>query len=89
MWIYLVFLLLGVILGLLLKNVNIGKVSKIIMNSSIIVLLFFMGVGIGKDPHLSDKILSFGLYAFIIAFFAVIMSTFIVYLLVRFFRRNG
>jgi len=89
MWIYLVFLLLGGFLGLLLKNVNIGKVSKILMNLSILVLLFFMGVGIGKDPLLSHKILNFGLYAFIIAFFAVVMSTFIVYLLVRFFRRKS
>jgi len=48
-----------------------------------------MGVGIGKDPLLSHKILNFGLYAFIIAFFAVVMSTFIVYLLVRFFRRKS
>jgi uncharacterized membrane protein YbjE (DUF340 family) len=80
---YLICLILGLISGYYIKNDFIFKLKKIMMPTSVLILLFFMGVGIGKDDHLSEKILSFGINAFVISVFSIIFSILFVYLFVR------
>ncbi|MCA1928143.1 MAG: LysO family transporter [Calditerrivibrio sp.] len=85
MWIYLIFLLFGATLGFFLQNRQIGSFSKYFMNFSIIVLLFFMGIGIGKDQDLHSKIVNFGVISFTITIMSVLMSIVMVYIIIKIF----
>lgn len=84
---YLVFLIGGATIGLLLANRYFDKTKKYLLPSSILFLLFFMGVGIGKDPHLSSKIADFGINAVVISISSIFFSIVFVYLFVRVLRR--
>lgn len=88
MWIYLLFLLSGVMFGFFLRNRQIGGATKYFMNSSIIILLFFMGIGIGKDKDLHNKIVNFGVASFTIAIMSVLMSIFMVYIIIKLFGKK-
>lgn len=55
------------------------------MNFSIIVLLFFMGIGIGKDQDLHSKIVNFGVISFTITIMSVLMSIVMVYIIIKIF----
>ncbi|TYB33816.1 MAG: lysine exporter LysO family protein [Flexistipes sinusarabici] len=76
MLIFLFFLITGIAFGYFLSGKYINKTQKFFLNISILLLLFFMGVSIGKDPELFDKIAGFGFQAFVIAsstiFFSII-----------------
>lgn len=85
---YLIFLAVGVFFGIFFSSANgIIKVKNIFMFLSVLCLLFFMGVGIGKDPNLKLKIANFGLSAFVIASFSILFSVIVVFIMVRIFRR--
>lgn len=85
---YLIFLLIGGFLGFLTRNIDIKGVNRYIMLVSILLLLFFMGVGIGKDPQLKTKIINFGITSFTISFFTVAGSIASVYLIVKLFGKK-
>lgn len=85
---YLIFLLIGGFLGFLTRNIDIKGVNRYVMLVSILLLLFFMGVGIGKDPQLKTKIINFGVTAFTISFFTVAGSIASVYLIVKLFGKK-
>ncbi|HCW93282.1 MAG TPA: hypothetical protein DHM44_06345 [Flexistipes sinusarabici] len=76
MLIFLLFLMTGIALGYFLNGKHVDKTQKIFLNISILLLLFFMGASIGKDPELFDKIAGFGFQALVIAsstiFFSII-----------------
>ncbi len=84
---YLFFLILGFLVGYFINKKFLGEIKKAIMPLSILVLLFFMGVGIGKDPDLSHKIANFGINAFIIALSSIVFSIVFVFLFVRVLRK--
>ncbi|MGC8925208.1 MAG: LysO family transporter [Calditerrivibrio sp.] len=85
---YLFFLLIGSALGFVTKQIDIKGANKWILNFSVIILLFFMGIGIGKDPDLKIKILNFGFIAFIISSLAVLFSITFVYAIVKLFGKQ-
>ncbi|MEF3254784.1 MAG: lysine exporter LysO family protein [Deferribacterales bacterium] len=88
MWIYLFFLIIGGLLGYFLREKPVDKISKILLNISVLILLFFMGVGIGKDPDLNNKIINFGIKSITITFFTVSMSILSVFFIVKIFGRK-
>lgn len=80
---YLVFLIAGAFIGIFFDNNYLVKVKKYLLPTSILFLLFFMGVGIGKDPMLSSKITTFGINAVIISVSSIFFSCVFVFLFVR------
>jgi len=84
MLIFLFFLLTGIVFGYFLKGKYINKTQKIFLNISILLLLFFMGASIGKDPELFDKIAGFGFQAFVIASSTIVFSIIAVFIVVNF-----
>lgn len=85
---YLFFLLLGGSVGFFTRKKDIKGINRYLMSTSILLLLFFMGVGIGKDPDLKTKIVNFGVVAFTISILAILGSIATVYLIVRFFGKK-
>lgn len=88
MLIFLFFLLIGIVFGYFLNGKYINKTQKIFLNISILLLLFFMGASIGKDPLLFQKIAGFGFQAFVIAGSTVFFSIIVVLLIVNFTGRK-
>lgn len=84
---YLVFLIIGVVIGYRFDRSIFEKIKKGLLPFSILFLLFFMGVGIGKDPDLSSKIADFGINAVVISFFSILFSVIFVFLFVRVLKR--
>lgn len=80
---YLLFLLGGAALAFALRGEGVRRAQRVVMPGSILVLLFFMGVGIGKDPELGQKIASFGVNALCISGLSVAGSVLFVYALLR------
>jgi hypothetical protein len=84
MWGYLLFLLAGITLGVLLRDEpRGGAVSARLLPASVLLLLFFMGVGIGKDPLIGEKIGRFGVEALTVALLTVGGSIAAVWALLR------
>ena len=84
MLIFLLFLMTGIALGYFLNGKNIDKSQKIFLNISILLLLFFMGASIGKDPELFDKIAGFGFQALVIASSTIFFSIIAVLIIIKF-----
>jgi len=84
---YLIFLILGGLAGYFFANDTFTKIKNVLMPVSVIVLLFFMGVSIGKDSNLSVKIVNFGINAFIIALFSIVFSVFFVFIFVKILKK--
>ncbi|MGA1846934.1 LysO family transporter [Deferribacter abyssi] len=85
---YLFFLIIGIITGYMVKERNIIKIQKYLLPFSVLVLLFFMGVGIGKDPNLKQKIVMFGYSSLIISLLAVFFSIVVVGIMMRVLRKK-
>lgn len=86
---YIIFLCVGIIIGIFFPELNSVKTIKgALMSMSVLCLLFFMGVGIGKDPELNLKIANFGLNALVISLFSILFSIIVVYVILRVFRRQ-
>lgn len=86
---YLSFLLGGAALGCFRGRGSFRRFQRHALPASVLVLLFFMGVGIGKDPDLGSKILGFGWKALAISSFSVFFSVLCVGLLTRALRRSS
>jgi len=86
---YIIFLCVGILFGIFIPEINRSKkVKNALMSISVLCLLFFMGVGIGKDPNLKSKIANFGFNAFIISSFSILFSIIVVFIMVRAFRSH-
>jgi len=84
---YLIFLVIGVLFGYFIGSKREPKYSKHVLNTTVLILLFFMGVSIGKDPKLMDKISMFGYTSLIISLFTVAFSVIVVAVLMRVFKK--
>ncbi|KAA0259330.1 DUF340 domain-containing protein [Deferribacter autotrophicus] len=85
---YLVFLIIGIITGYIVKKEDVVKFQKYLLSFSVLVLLFFMGVGIGKDPGLKQKIVMFGYSSLIISLLTVFFSILVVGIMMKVFRKK-
>lgn len=50
--------------------------------------MFFMGVNLGKDPHILEKLADFGLTSFLISVFVIVFSVVFVLIFVRLFGKK-
>lgn len=80
---YLVLLCLGVVVGSFYRTFHHNRLKSAGMSFTVLILLFFMGVGIGKDPELGSKILTFGAYGLVISFMSVVFSVVAVFLIMK------
>lgn len=67
MFTYLACLGAGAALGLAVRGPGVRRAQRALLPAAVLLLLFFMGVGIGKDPDLVHKIGSFGASALWVA----------------------
>lgn len=85
---YIFFLIMGVLLGFFSPDKKwIKKTRLALLPFSILCLLFFMGIEIGKDPHLKYKILNFGFFASVIAISSIIFSVLAVFIIIKIYKR--
>jgi len=80
---YLLFLVIGICAGYIFNGKYTDKLQKISLNVSILLLLFFMGVSLGKDPLLTTKLSSFGIQALAISGFSIFFSILAVLLIIN------
>lgn len=67
MFTYLACLGVGAALGLGVRGPRVRRAQRLLLPASVLLLLFFMGVGIGKTPDLVHKLGSFGAAALWVA----------------------
>jgi len=80
---YVIALGAGVIVGFFLPGGFMQKPKSAIFNISLLGLLFFMGVNLGRDPELLSKLSEFGLISGLISISVVIFSVFSVMILLK------
>jgi len=80
---YLIALLAGIGAGLLMKSGFMSKSKAMLFNFSLIGLLFFMGVNLGKDKGIAGKLVDFGITSVTISSFTVFFSVAFVWILLR------
>ena len=85
---YILAVILGLIPSLYMPEGFLGRTRKHLFTFSLVGLLFFMGVNLGKDPEILSKLGSYGLTAFIIATFTITFSVASVLLFVRIFGKK-
>ncbi len=86
---YVACLLAGVGLAVVLgENPRFRNIQERLFPLTVLVLLFFMGVGIGRDPELGSKIARFGWNAAAVAVLSVAGSVLAVAALMGVFRRR-
>lgn len=83
MWLILGIMTAGIITGLLLKNRIDSKPITFLLNITIYLLLFFMGVSIGTNPEIINNLGQISLKALTIAIAAILGSILIARLLDR------
>ena len=83
MWLILGIMTAGIITGLLLKNRIDSKPITFLLNITIYLLLFFMGVSIGTNPEIINNLGQISLKALTIAVAAISGSILIARLLDR------
>jgi len=84
---YIIFLAIGIFLGVFLPYKDwIKKLRAVLFPISILSLLFFMGVEIGKDPHLRLKILNYGYFAAIISVSSIFFSVLAVFIIIKLYK---
>ena len=59
-------ILVGILIGYLLKNYSIIKHSNKLLNIVIMLLLFFLGVSVGNNKDIINNFMSIGIEAFIL-----------------------
>lgn len=60
-----------------------------VLSASILLLLFSMGVSIGKTADIGEKLVRFGYSALTIALLSIIGSVLAIWLMTRLFRRGA
>ena len=88
MWLILGIMTAGIITGLLLKNRLDSKPVSFLLNITIYLLLFFMGVNIGTNPKIINNLGNISLKALSIAIAAISGSILFAKLLNRFINKK-
>lgn len=73
--------------GILLTAGFAAKIKGILFNFSLIALLFFMGVNLGKDKDILSKITDFGIISGIMSVSVVIFSIIGVLIITKLFKK--
>jgi len=76
-------LIIGFIIGKLSKLSYLQKFTDWLIQLGVIILLFSMGIQMGINKEILNKISFLGWQAFVLALFAVIFSVLIVHFIVR------
>jgi len=82
---YVLALFIGACAGFFLPGGFMGRSKNIVFNISLLGLLFFMGVNLGRDPELLSKISDFGIISALMAVSVVIFSIISVIILIKIF----
>lgn len=82
---YVLALAAGVAIGFLLPSGFMGKIKSIVFNISLLGLLFFMGVNLGRDPELLTKLSDFGITSIIMSVTVIVFSIIAVIILMKLF----
>ncbi|PLX71148.1 MAG: hypothetical protein C0602_02590 [Denitrovibrio sp.] len=82
---YVIALGVGVAAGFFLPSGFMTKPKSLIFNISLLGLLFFMGVNLGRDPELLSKLSNFGIISGIMSVTVVVFSVIAVMILMRIF----
>jgi uncharacterized membrane protein YbjE (DUF340 family) len=89
MLIILVLLVLGILLGRLLRNKSESlKLIDRITTGSIYLLLFLLGIAIGSNKEIVSNLSNLGLTALLITAFSLAGSIFLSFIVYRIFFRN-
>ena len=85
---YILAVIAGLIPSLFLPEGYLGQLRRHLFTFSLVGLLFFMGVNLGKDPHILEKLADFGLTSFLISVFVIVFSVVFVLIFVRLFGKK-
>lgn len=80
---YVIALGLGVLVGFFLPAGFMQKSKNILFNIALLTLLYFMGVNLGKDPELLNKLSDFGIISATMGVSVVFFSVLTVFLLIK------
>lgn len=86
---YILALAAGLAAGVLLPSGFMSKIKNVLFNIALIVLLFFMGVSLGKDKDILSKIADFGIISAVMSVSVVIFSIISVLIITKIFRRQA
>jgi len=75
----------GVFAGFFLPSGFMNKPKSLIFNISLLGLLFFMGVNLGRDADLLSKISKFGLISGLMSLSVIVFSLVAVIILIKIF----
>lgn len=90
MWSIIVFLIVGILLGLRLNLGERGKrINSRVQLVGLLLLLFSMGISIGANEDVVGNLNAIGLQAFSFAAFTTLGSIVFVYLVSRQFNKEG
>jgi len=82
---YVLALGVGIFAGFFLPSGFMSKPKSLIFNVSLLGLLFFMGVNLGRDADLLSKISSFGVISILMSISVIIFSIIAVLILIKIF----
>lgn len=85
---YILALAAGIAVGIFLPNGFMSKTKNIFFNISLIALLFFMGVSLGKDSGILGKLANFGYVSGIMSVSVVIFSIVSVLIITKLIRKK-
>ena len=89
MIIVILLLVAGFVAGMLLRRrQSLKKTANLLLNISIYLLLFFMGLGIGSNDEIIGGFLKLGETAVILTFFVLAGSILVSWIIYRFFFRD-
>jgi len=80
---YVIALAGGIILGFFLPAGFMQRSKTLLFNISLLALLFFMGVNLGRDPELLTKLSQFGIISIIMSITVIFFSILTIWLLIR------
>jgi len=82
---YVIALFAGIVAGFFLPSGFMGKPKSLIFNISLLGLLFFMGVNLGRDDQLLLKLADFGVISLLMSISVVLFSVIAVVILIKLF----
>ena len=89
MWIIIILMVIGVLLGLMLTKINyFNRFTEKTTSYIIYFLLFFMGLSVGTNPEIMNNIQELGFQALIITIFSILGSISLAWLVFKIFLKN-
>ena len=89
MWLILLFVLSGALLGLFIPSVKLRKAAATIQKYVVFVLIFLMGLGIGLDEQIISQAGKIGVGALVFALLAGALSALLTLGIDRLIRKRG